>query len=83
MIFPPLIFFLMAAFFLTALVTLPFLMVGIIGEAFMRLGISPSLIFWLLILTLVGSLVNILMHNPSTSINRTLSGVTLHHEYDI
>jgi uncharacterized membrane protein len=34
-------------------------MVGLIGEAFMRLGISPSLMFWLLILTLVGSLVNI------------------------
>jgi uncharacterized membrane protein len=59
MIFPPLIFFLMVVFFLTALVMLPFLILGLIGEAFMRLGISPSLIFWLLILTLVGSLVNI------------------------
>jgi uncharacterized membrane protein len=34
-------------------------MLGLIGEAFLRLGISPSLMFWLLILTLVGSLVNI------------------------
>jgi uncharacterized membrane protein len=59
MIFPPLIFFLMLIFFLAALVMLPFLLVGLIGEAFLRLGISPSLIFWLLILTLVGSLVNI------------------------
>jgi uncharacterized membrane protein len=59
MIFPPLIFFLMMVFFLVALVMLPFLMVGLIGEAFLRLGISPSLIFWLLILTLVGSLVNL------------------------
>jgi uncharacterized membrane protein len=59
MIFPPLIFFLMVAFFLTALVMLPLLILGMIGEAFMRLGISPSLIFWLLILTLLGSLVNI------------------------
>ena len=59
MIFPPLIFLLMVGFFLAALVMLPFLLVGLIGEAFMRLGISPSLIFWLLILTLVGSLVNI------------------------
>jgi uncharacterized membrane protein len=59
MIFPPLIFFLMVAFFLVALIMLPFLMVGLIGEAFLRIGISPSLIFWLLILTLVGSLVNI------------------------
>jgi uncharacterized membrane protein len=59
MIFPPLIFFLMVVFFLMALIMLPFLMVGLIGEAFLRLGISPSLIFWLLILTLVGSLVNL------------------------
>jgi uncharacterized membrane protein len=59
MIFPPLIFFLMVVFFLVALVMLPFLMVGMIGEAFLRLGISPGLIFWLLILTLVGSLVNL------------------------
>jgi uncharacterized membrane protein len=59
MFFPPLIFFVMLAFFLTALVMLPLLILGMIGEAFMRLGISPSLIFWLLILTLVGSLVNL------------------------
>jgi uncharacterized membrane protein len=59
MIFPPLIFLLMVGFFLVALVMLPLLMVGLIGEAFMRLGISPTLVFWLLILTLVGSLMNI------------------------
>jgi uncharacterized membrane protein len=59
MFFPPLIFFLMVAFFLVALIMLPFLMVGLIGEAFMRLGISPGQVFWLLILTLAGSLVNI------------------------
>ena len=59
MFFPPLIFFLMAAFFLVALIMLPFMMVGLIGEAFMRLGISPGLMFWLLIMTLVGSLMNI------------------------
>jgi uncharacterized membrane protein len=59
MIFPPLIFLLMMAFFFLAIFLLPFLLVGMIGEAFMRLGISPTMIFWLLILTLVGSLVNI------------------------
>ena len=59
MIFPPLIFFLMLAFFFLAIFLLPFLLVGMIGEAFIRLGISPTMIFWLLILTLVGSLVNI------------------------
>jgi len=59
MIFSPLIFFLMLVFFLAALVMLPLLMVGLIGEAFLRLGISPSQIFWLLMLTLVGSMVNL------------------------
>lgn len=59
MIFPPLIFLLMVGFFLVALIMLPFLMVGLIGEAFLRLGIPPTLMFWLLILTLLGSLVNI------------------------
>jgi uncharacterized membrane protein len=59
MIFPPLIFFLMLVFFLTTLVLLPLLILGWIGEAFLWLGLSPSLMFWLLILTLVGSLVNI------------------------
>ena len=59
MIFPPLIFFLMLVFFLTTLVMLPLLILGWIGEAFLRLGLSPSLMFGLLILTLVGSLVNL------------------------
>ncbi len=59
MIFPPLIFLLMMAFFLAALILLPFLMLGMIGGAFIKLGLSPSLMFWLLIFTLVGSMVNI------------------------
>ncbi|OGP71595.1 MAG: hypothetical protein A2Y80_08710 [Deltaproteobacteria bacterium RBG_13_58_19] len=59
MIFPPLIFLLMLLFFFLALILLPFLLVGMIGEAFIRLGLSPHMIFWLLILTLLGSLVNI------------------------
>jgi uncharacterized membrane protein len=59
MIFPPLIFLLMVIFFLMALVMLPFLMVGLIGEAFMKLGLSPGMMFWLLMLTLLGSLVNL------------------------
>jgi uncharacterized membrane protein len=66
MIFPPLIFFLMVAFFLTALIMLPLMILGLIGEAFLRLGISPSLIFWLLIITLVGSLVNIPIYTFET-----------------
>src|SRR5208337_4880539 len=59
MFFPPLIFLMMLAFFVTALILLPFLLLGMIGEAFLRLGLPPGLIFWLLISTLVGSLVNI------------------------
>jgi uncharacterized membrane protein len=59
MIFPPLILLMMLFFFLAALVMLPLLLVGMIGEAFLRLGIPPSLMFWLLILTLLGSLINI------------------------
>ncbi len=59
MFFPPLIFLVMLAFFVVAIILLPFLLLGMIGEAFLRLGLSPGLIFWLLIVTLLGSLVNI------------------------
>jgi uncharacterized membrane protein len=59
MIFPPLIFLMMLAFFVVALIMLPFLLLGMIGEAFLRLGLPPSLVFGLLVLTLLGSLVNI------------------------
>jgi uncharacterized membrane protein len=71
MIFPPLIFLLMLFFFLMALLMLPFLLVGLIGEAFIRLGLSPGIMFWLLILTLVGSLVNIPLYKLE---NRDLVG---------
>lgn len=71
MIFPPLIFLIMLAFFLAALLLLPFLLLGMIGEAFIKLGLSPSLMFWLLILTLVGSMVNIPIH---TLKNREVMG---------
>ncbi|MFZ0052297.1 MAG: DUF1614 domain-containing protein [Desulfobaccales bacterium] len=59
MFFPPLILLMMLAFFVAALILLPFLLLGMIGEAFLRLGLPPGLIFWLLISTLLGSLVNI------------------------
>jgi len=59
MFFPPLIILMMLAFFVVAVILLPFLLLGMIGEAFLRLGLSPGLIFWLLVLTLLGSLVNI------------------------
>jgi len=57
--FPPLILLMMLVFFVAALILLPFLLLGMIGEAFLRLGLPPGLIFWLLISTLLGSLVNI------------------------
>ncbi|MBI4642836.1 MAG: DUF1614 domain-containing protein [Deltaproteobacteria bacterium] len=59
MFFPPLIFLLMFFFLLIALVLLPFLMVGMMGSAFIKLGLPPTTMFWLLILTLVGSMINI------------------------
>lgn len=62
MFFPPLIFFLMFIFLLLALVLLPFLLVGMMGSAFLKLGLPPATMFWLLILTLVGSMINIPIH---------------------
>jgi uncharacterized membrane protein len=62
MFFPPLIFLLMLVFLLIALILLPFLLVGMIGGAFLKLGLSPGMMFWLLVLTLVGSMVNIPIH---------------------
>jgi len=59
MIFPPLIFLLMLVFLLLALILLPFLLVGMMGSAFIKLGLPPTTMFWLLILTLVGSMINI------------------------
>jgi uncharacterized membrane protein len=59
MIYPPLIFILMVVFFLITLILLPFLWLGVIGNAFVELGLPPHTVFWLLILTLLGSLVNI------------------------
>jgi uncharacterized membrane protein len=59
MFFPPLIFLLMFIFLIIAVVLLPFLMVGMMGTAFIKLGLPPTSMFWLLILTLVGSMINI------------------------
>lgn len=62
MFFPPLIFLLMFFFLIIALVLLPFLMLGMMGSAFIKLGLPPTTMFWLLILTLVGSMINIPIH---------------------
>jgi uncharacterized membrane protein len=62
MFFPPLIFLLMLIFLLIALILLPFLLVGMIGGAFLKLGLPPGMMFWLLVLTLVGSMINIPIH---------------------
>ncbi len=67
MIFPPLIFLVMVVFFVMAFIMLPFLLVGLIGGAFIKLGLSPHMMFWLLILTLLGSLVNIPIHTLETT----------------
>ncbi|MFW6112937.1 MAG: DUF1614 domain-containing protein [Thermodesulfobacteriota bacterium] len=59
MIYPPLIMFLMVIFFLITLFFLPLLWFGVVGNAFVNLGLPPDAVFWLLILTLLGSLVNL------------------------
>ena len=59
MIYPPLIFILMLGFFFLTLILLPFLWLGVVGDAFVELGVPPGAVFWLLLLTLLGSLVNI------------------------
>jgi uncharacterized membrane protein len=66
MFFPPLIFLLMLVFFLLAIILLPFLLVGLIGEAFLKLGLPPTTMFWLLIFTLLGSMINIPIHQMET-----------------
>ena len=59
MIYPPLIMFVMVIFFLITLFFLPLLWFGVVGNAFVNLGLPPDAVFWLLILTLLGSLVNL------------------------
>ncbi len=59
MIYPPLVMFLMVVFFLITLFFLPLLWFGVVGNAFVALGLPPEAVFWLLILTLLGSLVNL------------------------
>jgi uncharacterized membrane protein len=60
--FPPLIFLLMLVFLLLALLLLPFLLLGMMGSAFIKLGLPPTTMFWLLVLTLAGSMINIPIH---------------------
>ncbi len=48
MFFPPLIFLMMLVFFVLAVILLPFLLLGMVGEAFLRLGLPPGLVFSLL-----------------------------------
>jgi uncharacterized membrane protein len=62
MFFPPLIFLLMVVFLLLAVILLPFLLLGMMGSAFIKLGLPPTTMFWLLVLTLAGSMINIPIH---------------------
>jgi uncharacterized membrane protein len=59
MFYSPLVLLVMVVFFFIALVLLPFLWLGVVGNAFVNLGLSPGAVFWLLIVTLLGSMVNI------------------------
>jgi uncharacterized membrane protein len=42
--------------------------VGLIGGAFIKLGLPPTVMFWLLILTLVGSMINIPIHQLESQV---------------
>jgi uncharacterized membrane protein len=66
MIFPPLLFFLMVAFFILALILFPLLWLQAIGTAFNKLGLDPYFMVWLIIFTLLGSLVNIPLYSVKT-----------------
>ncbi len=66
MIFPPLLFFLMVAFFILALILFPLLWLQAIGTAFNKLGLDPYFMVWLIICTLLGSLVNIPLYSVKT-----------------
>ena len=76
MIFPPLILILMLGLFLLTLFLLPLLWLGVVGNAFINLGLTPGVVFWLLILTLLGSMVNIplvTMKGPETTAGQVIS----------
>lgn len=59
MFFPPLIFLILVIFFFLVLFLFAILQVGLIGLAFAKLGIQPEHLFGILLLTLLGSYVNI------------------------
>jgi uncharacterized membrane protein len=76
MIFPPLILILMLGLLLLTLFLLPLLWLGVVGNAFINLGLSPGVVFWLLLLTLLGSLVNIplvTVKGPETTAGQVIS----------
>jgi len=59
MIFPPLVMFIIALFFVLTIFLFAFLQVGVIGLAFAKLGLPPGSLFGILLATLLGSFVNI------------------------
>uniref|UniRef100_A0A7V4LCJ7 DUF1614 domain-containing protein n=1 Tax=Desulfobacca acetoxidans TaxID=60893 RepID=A0A7V4LCJ7_9BACT len=59
MIYPPLLSVLMLFFLALTLVFLPLLWFEVVGTAFANLGLSRGMVFWLLILSLLGSMVNL------------------------
>ncbi len=61
MFFAPLVFFIIIIFFFLIVFLFAFLQVGLIGIAFSKLGLPPEYLFGMLLLTLLGSYVNIPM----------------------
>ncbi|AEB09235.1 DUF1614 domain-containing protein [Desulfobacca acetoxidans] len=59
MFFPPLLLFFIIIFFFLIIFLFAFLQVGLIGIAFSKLGLPPEYLFGILLLTLLGSFINI------------------------
>ncbi|MBM4286822.1 MAG: DUF1614 domain-containing protein [Deltaproteobacteria bacterium] len=59
MFFPPLLLFVIIFFFFLVVFLFALLKVGLIGLAFTKLGLPPEYLFGMLLLTLLGSYVNI------------------------
>lgn len=69
MFYPPLLMLFMVIFFVLAIFVFAFIQVGIIGLAFAKIGIPPQYLFGILMMTLLGSFINIpISHLPSNHV---------------
>ncbi len=76
MFYAPLLFIFMLGFFVLLMFLFIFVQIGAIGYAFERIGVSPTLIFALLLACLAGSYINIPIHrmrNEEVIVNQVVS----------